>query len=98
MTGAKLAGRRLSAVMTTDLAARLRSHLRRGDGQEDLCFVLWRPSTGSARTTAVVAEAIWPTDGDRLIHGNVAFTSQYFLRAAALAAEIGTGLGLVHSH
>ena len=98
MTGVPLAGRRLAAAMTTDLAGRLRSHLRREDGQEDLCFVFWRPSTGAARTTAVVAEAIWPSAGERLISGNVAFTSQYFLRAAARAAAAGGGLGLVHSH
>ena len=45
-----------------------------------------------------MAEAIWPSDGERLISGNVAFTSQYFLRAAARAAAAGAGLGLVHSH
>ena len=60
--------------------------------------MLWRPSTGTARTTAIVAEAIWPADDERLVHGNVAFTSEYFLRAAARAAEAGAGLGLVHSH
>lgn len=98
MTGITLSGRRASAAMTTSLAARLASHLRRSDGQEDLCFVLWRPSTGAARTTAIVTDAVWPADGERLVHGNVAFTSGYFLRAAARAAEAGTGLGLAHSH
>ncbi len=98
MTSVALTGRRLSVAMATGLAARLADHLHRGDGQEDLCFVLWRPSTGTARTTAAVAEAIWPTAGERLVHGNVSFTSGYFLRAAARAAETGTGLGLVHSH
>jgi molybdopterin-synthase adenylyltransferase len=98
MSSIKLAGRRLSVAMTTGLAGRLATHLGRSDSQEDLCFVLWRPSTGATRTTAVVADVIWPADGERLVHGNVSFTSGYFLRAAALAAETGAGLGLVHSH
>jgi molybdopterin/thiamine biosynthesis adenylyltransferase len=45
-----------------------------------------------------VADVIWPAAGERLVHGNVSFTSTYFLRAAAQAAETGVGLGLVHSH
>ncbi len=84
--------------MTTDLAARLATHLDRSDGQEDLCFLLWRPSTGATRTTAIVAEAIWPTEDERIVHGNVSFTSGYFLRAVALAAAADAGLALVHSH
>lgn len=91
-------GRRVSAALATGSAARLASHLSRADGQEDLCFVVWRPSTGATRTTAIVADVLLPTDGDRLVHGNVSFTSEYFLRAAALAAQAGGGLGLVHAH
>lgn len=98
MTGVTVTGRRLSVAMTTELAARLAAHLRRPDGQEDLCFVTWRPSTGATRTTAIVTEAIWPNDDERIVNGNVSFTSAYFLRAAAHAAQTGAGLGLVHSH
>lgn len=98
MTSTTIAGRRASVAIATGLAARLAGHLSRADGQEDLCFVIWRPSTGATRTTAVVGDAIWPADRDRLVHGNVAFTSEYFLRAAALATQAGGGLGLVHSH
>jgi hypothetical protein len=98
MSGIALAGRRLSVAMTTDLAARLATHLDRSDGQEDLTFLLWRPSSGATRTTAIVTEAVWPADGERIVHGNVSFTSAYFLRAAALAAQAGAGLALVHSH
>ena len=94
----ELAGRRLSVAMTTDLAARLAAHLDREDGQEDLCFVLWNPSRGATRTTALLTEAIWPREGERLVHGNVSFTSPYFLRAADRAAEAGSGLALIHSH
>lgn len=98
MSGVELAGRRLSVVMTTDLAAQLTTHLHRSDQQEDLTFLLWRPSRGADRTTAIVTEAVWPTEGERLVHGNVSFTSAYFLRAAARAAEVGAGLALIHSH
>jgi hypothetical protein len=52
----------------------------------------------ATRTTAIISEAIWPTDGERIVHGNVSFTSAYFLRAADLAAQAGAGLALVHSH
>jgi molybdopterin/thiamine biosynthesis adenylyltransferase len=84
--------------MATEVAALLAGHLTRSDGQEDLCFLIWRPSTGTTRSTAIVSEVIWPKDGERLIHGNVSFTSTYFLRAAARAAETASGLALVHSH
>lgn len=53
---------------------------------------------GATRTTAIISEAIWPTDGRRIVHGNVSFTSAYFLRATDLAAQAGAGLALVHSH
>jgi hypothetical protein len=61
---------RLSVVMNTDLAARLAAHLDRSDGQEDLCFLTWRPSTGATRTTAMRPgpaggdhQAVRPSDG-----------------------------------
>lgn len=98
MSPLDLAGRRLSVAMSTDLAARLAAHLDREDGQEDLCFVLWNPSCGATRTTALLTEAVWPRHGERLVHGNVSFTSPYFLRAAEHAAEAGSGLALIHSH
>jgi hypothetical protein len=97
VTALDLAGR-LSVAMTTDLSARLADHLDRPDGQEDLTFLLWRPSQGATRTTGLITEAVWPELGDRLVHGNVSFTSPYFLRAADRAAETGAGLALVHSH
>ena len=34
--------------------------IRRGERQEDLCFALWRPSTGASRTTGIVAETPAP--------------------------------------
>lgn len=84
--------------MSTSVAQQLRDHLARADGQEDLCFVLWRPSLGHRRTTALVAEVVLPRDGDRYVHGDVSFEGDYFLRSAKLAAEYGCGVGLIHSH
>ncbi|MFC8174955.1 ThiF family adenylyltransferase [Streptomyces sp. NPDC057325] len=89
---------RFSVAMTSEVAQHLTDHLRRADGQEDCCFVLWRPSTGSGRTTALLTEVVLPQDGERIVHGTVDFTSAYFLRAAALAAEHGCGLGFIHAH
>ncbi|MDX3637133.1 MULTISPECIES: ThiF family adenylyltransferase [Streptomyces] len=89
---------RFSVATTTDVALRLTEHLRRADGQEDCCFVLWRPSTGSRRTTALIVDLVLPEDGERIVHGTVDFTSAYFLRAAGIATERGCGLGFIHSH
>jgi hypothetical protein len=93
-----IAGRRLAVAMTSELAGRLARHLDRPDGQEGLCFLLWQPSAGATRTTAVLTDAVWPQADEQLVHGNVSFTSAYFLRAAQQAAEAGAGLALVHSH
>ena len=87
-----------SAALTTDTHEALVAHLKRRDGQEDLCFALYRPSTGATRTTAVVQELVLPVPGERNVHGNVAFTGDYFLRAAFAAADADAGLVLLHSH
>ncbi|WP_329611912.1 ThiF family adenylyltransferase [Streptomyces brevispora] len=89
---------RFSVAMTSDTAQHLTDHLRRADGQEDCAFVLWRPSSGASRTTALLTEVVLPREGERIVHGTVDFTSAYFLRAAALAAEHGCGLGFIHAH
>jgi molybdopterin-synthase adenylyltransferase len=87
-----------SAVMTTNTHRLLVGHLARSDGQEDLCFILWRPSVGKRRVSAVVDGVVLPEPGERHLHGNVSFEDAYFLRAAALAASRDCGLALVHSH
>ncbi len=73
-------------------------HLIRADRQEDVCFALWNPSNGRTRTTALLVELILPDSGDRVVHGNVEFTSQYFERSLGRALESSQGLALLHSH
>ncbi|MFF3598061.1 HesA/MoeB/ThiF family protein [Kitasatospora indigofera] len=89
---------RFGAAMPTGIARRLADHLTRADGQEDCCFVLWRPSTGAHRTSALVIDTVLPADGERIVHGTVSFTSAYFSRATRLAVARGCGVGLIHSH
>lgn len=87
-----------SVALPTELHGRLSGHLLRGDGQEDVCFALYRPSRGRQRKTGVVFEVVLPRDGERFVHGNASFSGAYFLRAAGKAAEKGAGLVLLHSH
>lgn len=87
-----------SIAVPTDVSGQLQRHLLRHEGQEDLTFVTWRPSTGLRRTTALLGTVVLPEPGDRHVHGNAAFTAGYFLRAADVAAEAQAGLGLIHSH
>ena len=76
----------------------LLAHLRSGKRQEDLCFALWRPSTGSSRTTALISELILPEEGERALHGGASFEVDYLSRAVRLAYEKNAGLALLHSH
>ena len=75
-----------------------RSHLLRADRQEDLCFALWHPSTGTTRTTALIEQLILPQEGERRVHGNASFEFHYFERALSLAARRGRIVALMHSH
>ncbi|MBE7457446.1 MAG: ThiF family adenylyltransferase [Phycisphaerae bacterium] len=80
------------------LVSHLLQHVRAGQLQEDLCFALWRPSIGSQRFSALVFDCIMPEDGERLLRGNVCFTSEYLERATRIAAERDAGLALLHNH
>lgn len=87
-----------SVALTESLHGEIAAHLLRLDGQEDLCFALWRPSTGSARTAAVLYRVIIPEPGERDVHGNADFRPAYFERALGEALKAGTGLAFMHSH
>ena len=85
-------------ALTEDFHEAAKEHLLRPDGQEDICFALWRPSSGATRQSALMQSLILPGEGDRLLHGNVSFTPQFFERALAEAAAAGLGLAMLHSH
>ena len=76
----------------------LLQHYERGRLQEDLCFALWRPSTGHQRRTALIDEIILPETGERSLHGNASLEPAYLARAIRLARDKGTGLAFMHSH
>ncbi|MBN8991360.1 MAG: ThiF family adenylyltransferase [Rhizobiales bacterium] len=88
----------LSVAMTETLGASAQQHLLRTDRQEDLCFALWRPSTGQTRTTALIYRLLVPFSGERSVHGNASFESRYFQRALSEAVTDGAGIALMHSH
>lgn len=71
---------------------------RRGERQEDLCFALWRPSTGARRTTALVFELILPMEGEHDLHGNASFDGSYLSRVIRLARGNRAGVAFLHSH
>jgi molybdopterin/thiamine biosynthesis adenylyltransferase len=91
-------GRKFSVAMPEGLSQSLQAHLIRPDRQEDLAFALYRPSKGATRDSALLIEAIFPTDGDRVVHGNVSFLPDYYVRSIAKARQMGLGLALIHSH
>jgi molybdopterin/thiamine biosynthesis adenylyltransferase len=87
-----------SVVLTEELHQELVQHLIRLDGQEDLCFATYAPSSGINRFTAIVTSIIMPEVGDREVHGNVTFFSKYVERALKTAKIRGEGLIFLHSH
>lgn len=89
---------RRSAAMTGAVESALMEHLSRSDGQEDVCFATWRPSTGRRRRTALIVDAVLPLSDERQVHGNASFDMSYALRAAKVAASRGEGIAFMHAH
>ena len=87
-----------SAAMTEEVNEKLRAHLVRPDGQEDLCFGIWYPSCGRTRMTALLQQVIFPMEGDRNVHGNASFNPAFFDRALEQALKVGGGIAFIHSH
>jgi len=90
--------RSLSVAMSGATHEALCTHLLQADGQEDLCFALWRPSSGRTRKTALLQTPLLPLPGERRLHGNASFEPGFLLRAASEAASQGAGLAFLHSH
>ena len=76
----------------------LLQHYRRNKHQEDLCFALWRPSTGQSRRTALINEIILPKKDERILHRNASFEPEYLARAVKIAYKEKAGLAFMHSH
>ena len=93
---------RLDVVLTSEANSVSRGHLLQHSGgrelQEDLCFALWRPSTGTQRRTAIIDDIILPEPGERMLHGNASFAPHYLARAVKMARDKEAGLAFMHSH
>lgn len=76
----------------------LLQHFALGNLQEDLCFAVWRLSTGRDRRTALVYRVIPPLPGERKLHGNASFEPDYLFRSIGEAKAEGAGLAFMHSH
>lgn len=87
-----------SALMTSEIHEKLMEHLIRPDGQEDLCFATYLPSTGSDRQGGILQELILPEPDERNVHGNVGFLPEYVERALQFARTRNAGLAFLHSH
>ncbi len=87
-----------SAAMSAELESRFVNHLIRKDGQEDLMFALWTPSTGKLRNTALLHSPLFPLEGDRRCHGNASFNPAYFERVCEIALRNKSGIAFLHSH
>ena len=91
-----------SVALTTQLARQLSEHLLQhvseGRRQEDLCFALWRPSSGRTRRTAILCDVVLPKPGERELHGGASFLPSYVDRVMGEALKHGTGIAFLHNH
>ena len=90
------------AVLTGQAAQEGKDHLLHhyfeGRKQEELCFALWRQSTGTRRKTAIIYQLIRPERTERSLHGNTSFEPHYLSRVIREAKRQGAGLAFLHSH
>ena len=93
---------RYEVALTEDADRTAREHLlqhfRKRKRQEDVCFAMWRPSTGANRYTALIDRVELPGPGERLLHGNASFEPEYVARVIREARKQGAGVALMHSH
>ncbi len=73
-------------------------HVVAGQLQEDLCFALWRPATGTTRKTALIFDILTPNKGEHHLHGNASFEPDYLSRAVRTAYTQNAGLAFIHNH
>ena len=89
-------------VLAEHAAQAGREHLLRhylnGQEQEELCFALWRQSTGTRRKTAIIYQVIMPERTERNLHGNASFEPHYLSRVIREAKKQGAGVAFLHSH
>jgi hypothetical protein len=96
--GGGMTFQRYAVAMDGEVNDSLIDHLIRDDGQEDLCLAVYAPSSGASRFTALIRDRVLPRPGERVVRGTVEFTGDYVLRVAAMAAEQGDGVAILHSH
>ena len=89
---------KFSVAMSDDINNVLLTHLSRKDGQEDLCFALYNPSSGQTRFTGIIEEVLLPLEEEREVHGNVSFLPSYYERVLFDAMKKKKGIALLHSH
>ena len=89
-------------VLAGPAAQEGRDHLLRhyddGRKQEELCFALWRQSTGTTRKTAIIYQLIKPQRTERSLHGNASFEPHYLGRVIREARQQAAGVAFLHSH
>lgn len=90
--------KKFSVAMTDETHQALFNHLIRTDGQEDLCFATYIPSTGKKRQTGIITKIIFPKENERNIHGNVGFMPNYFECVLQIAQQRKEGIAFLHSH
>ena len=65
----------MSAEANDQARGHLLQHYEWGEDQEDLCFALWRPSTGRSKRTGLIYRIILPRAEERNLHRNTSFDS-----------------------